>query len=101
MASLINGDGFTNGLLQHSQPETPQVEAQLRTDDVSTYLFEALKLTLGATREELERDGGPLAQSEAASTIERFQTFLVGARTAFYAQKVEAASQQDCKIRFV
>jgi len=100
MATLMNGDGVTNGQLHHPQQES-QVGVLSGNDDIATYLSEALKLTLGATQDELERDDGPLAQSQAASTIERFHTFLVGSRTALYAQKADSASRQDGKMRFV
>jgi len=91
MATQIDGDEATNGY--HLRPD---IHRDLRRSaDVASYLSEALKLTLGATQEELGKEGGPLAQSEVDSTVGRFQTFLSGARTAFYAQKVEAASQQD------
>lgn len=99
MATLTNGDRVTNGQVHHPQEESQIL--QPTNDNIAAYLSEALKLTLDATQEELEREGEPLAQAEAASTIERFHTFLIGSRTAFYAQKAGAASQQDGKIRFV
>jgi len=107
MATLMNGAGVTNGGNEvttgqvHYPQEEPEVGVQSRNDDVASYLSAALKLTLGATQQELERDDGPLAQSQAASTIETFQTFLVGSRTAFYAIKAEGAFQQDGKTIFV
>jgi len=98
MATLTNDGQVTNGNADHL-PQNCEVASQLRPEDIAAYLSEALKLTLGATQEELEENGGPLAQSEAAATIDRFQTFLVGSRTAFYAQQVEGTSQQEGEIR--
>lgn len=89
MAAQMNVDEVTNG--HHPQQEHIRSTAA----DVATYLSEALKLTLGATEEELERDNGPLSLSEAASTIDRFQSFLSGSRAAFYAQKLQNGGQEQ------
>jgi hypothetical protein len=83
MASTTNYDnGETSGHDVHG------IDSSARKEHVLQYISEALKVTLATSQEELESDGAPLAASEVAQSIGRFQAFLSSARPALYAQKL-------------
>lgn len=86
---VVNG---TNGNVHHEDSASP---TGLDRQSVLLYVRSALQLTLSATTEELERDGGPLAQDEADRTFETFQTFLLSSRPVLYAQKLKTVSSSD------
>lgn len=92
MTDRTNGDSMTNG---HHSPQGDQEAASVEAGIISSYLCEALKPTLGVTQDEIQGEGGPLAPAQAESTIETFQTFLLGSRAAIYAQKLETLTENS------
>lgn len=60
---------------------------------VVEYLASVLEITLGASRQDLEKDGSLLSKTKHSDTVQRCTRFATESQTALYVQKDVAAAE--------
>ncbi|KAL9594298.1 MAG: hypothetical protein Q9219_007108 [cf. Caloplaca sp. 3 TL-2023] len=71
----------------NGHPPSPPVSAPLSPDALVHHLIDLLELTLGASTEDLERDGSLLSPSKKEDTLQRCARFASESQVALYIQK--------------
>ena len=62
---------------------------------VVQHLTDLLEVTLGASKEDLERSGSLLSESRKQETIQRCTRFASESQVALYVQKISIAAEQS------